>query len=215
MSDHEHVTAVPLGPFQTNAYIVTGPADPSVCWIVDPGMDPGPLVHLIHDRGLTPQGILLTHAHLDHIAGIPDVQAAFGELGVRLHELEHRWPGDPELNLSAGFGLPISIAEPTGSLTEGDQLELAGLIWDVSHTPGHSPGSVTLYCAEIASLIAGDTLFAGSIGRHDFPTSDGEQLFDSIRTKIYSLPDETRVLPGHGPETTVGQEKHANPFVRP
>lgn len=207
-------TPVPLGPFQTNAYILRGPDNPEACWLIDPGMDPGPLIRRIREDRLRPERILLTHAHLDHIAGIPDVRAAFGDLPVGVHAAEERWLGDPELNLSAGFGLPVSIADPDELLEPGATLTLGGLDWTIAHTPGHSPGSVTFYNADTGTLIAGDTLFAGSVGRMDFPTSDGPALFESIKREIYTLPDETVVLPGHGPETTVGREKATNPYVR-
>jgi glyoxylase-like metal-dependent hydrolase (beta-lactamase superfamily II) len=104
---------------------------------------------------------------------------------------------------------------PDETLEDEQALGLGETRWHVLHTPGHSPGGVTLHCPDLAVAFAGDTLFAGSIGRYDFPSSDGPTLFASIRHRLYTLPDDTAVLPGHGPATTVAREKKSNPFVRP
>ena len=161
---------------------------------------------------------MLTHAHCDHIAGAFDVVKAFsqggaGALPVWVHEAERDWLSNPMLNLSALMGLPVTAPEAARLLREGDELELAGEKWRVLHTPGHSPGGITLWHEASGTAIVGDALFAGSIGRTDFPGSSFEVLARSIREKLYKLPDETRVLPGHGPETTIGREKRSNPFV--
>jgi glyoxylase-like metal-dependent hydrolase (beta-lactamase superfamily II) len=208
------VEAFILGPFQTNCYLVRMPRGRG-CWFVDAGFDPGEMVDRARELGLTPAAIVLTHAHVDHIAGIAEVLAAFPGTPVLIHEAEAAWPGDPELNLSAFGGFPVSAPAPTGTFKDGDVLELEGSRWRVIHTPGHSPGGVTLYHEASGTALVGDALFAGSIGRTDFPGCGFEELARSIRTRLYTLPDATKIYPGHGPASTIGREKKSNPFVRP
>lgn len=207
-----HVRGFELGPFATNTYVVRVAGSPE-CWVVDPSFGPEPVLRFMEREGLTPVAILLTHAHCDHIAGIPEVRRAHPRVPILLHRAEWEWPGDPELNLSAFGGLPVSVAGPDAALEEGE-VELAGTRWQVLHTPGHSPGGVTLYSAAAKCALVGDALFAGSIGRTDFPNADFDTLASSIRTKLYTLPDETVIYPGHGPASTIGREKRTNPFVR-
>jgi len=202
-----------LGPFQTNCYLVRSGA--SACWIVDAGADPEPLVRRVRELGLTPARIILTHAHADHIAGLEAVRSAFPDTPVLIHSGEADFLSDPMLNLSAALGESLVVAPADHLLTGSETLDLAGAPWRVMHTPGHSPGGITLWCENAGMALVGDTLFAGSIGRSDFPTSDGPTLLRSIRDVLFALPDETRVLPGHGPETTIGQEKLSNPYLRP
>lgn len=201
-----------LGPYATNCYAVTcgGPS----CWIVDAGFAPRALIDAVGAKGLEPEKILLTHAHIDHIAGLTEIRQAFPGVEVWGHPSEFEWFGDPMLNLSGAMGMPFTCAGPEHELREGMTLTLGDSAWDVLHTPGHSPGSVTLVERDARLAIVGDTLFSGSIGRSDFPTSDEATLFASIREKIYALDDETVVHPGHGPRTKVGIEKVSNPFVR-
>ncbi|MEN0020540.1 MAG: MBL fold metallo-hydrolase [Planctomycetota bacterium] len=209
----------PLGDYQTNAFVVA-PEGGQTCWIVDPGQRPAALIEHVKSLGLPPEAIVLTHAHHDHIAGIPEVLAVWLGTPIYLHDAEREWLANPELNLSAfAGGSPVSMAGPDRSLAEGDTLELGESRWNVLHTPGHSPGSVTLVCESAAGhtpsvILSGDVLFQGSVGRSDFPTSDPAALEASIRNKLYALPDDTVVLCGHGPETTIGIEKQSNPFVR-
>lgn len=203
-----------LGPFETNCYVVsaTGSSD---CWVVDCGFDPGELIDHIRRQKLRPAALLLTHAHADHIAGIDELRRAFPGIPIHIHPAEREFLRDPELNLSAALGYGITAPAADHALCDGQALELGGSRWTVLHTPGHSPGGVTLHCAEEGIALVGDTLFAGSIGRSDFPTSDEAALHRSIRQRLYVLPDATVVYPGHGPATTIGREKRTNPFVRP
>lgn len=208
-----------LGMFQTNCYVVTPAPDPpagSPCWIIDASFSPEELIGDVQERGLVPRAVILTHAHVDHIAGLFDVRRAFPEAPIWIHGAERSWLTDPMANLSAVYGMPVTGPAPDRLLVEGEELELAdgNGAWRVLHTPGHSPGGITLYHAASGQALVGDTLFAGSIGRHDFPSSDGPALVDSIRRKLYALPDQTRVFPGHGPATTIGREKRSNPYVR-
>ncbi len=206
-----------LGPFETNCYLVypqgTGPGRD--CWIIDASVGPSPLIDRVKTLALKPKAILLTHAHLDHIAGVNEVLDAFPGTPVLIHAAEKEWLSNPVLNLSAGGGMNITARGPDGFLAEGEDLELPGSRWKVFHTPGHSPGSVSLWNSAQNAAIVGDALFAGSVGRTDFPGCDQDTLFRSIRTKLYTLPDETVIFPGHGPQSTIGREKRSNPFVRP
>lgn len=210
-----------LGPYETNCYVVIpgsgghpSPAPGTPCWIIDASFEPAPIVEFIRSRGLKPQALILTHAHIDHIAGVREVLAAFPGLPVNVHEAEREWLTDPLLNLSSFSGMPVTAPEASRLLQEGDELVLGGDAWRVLHTPGHSPGGITLYHAPSKTAIVGDALFSGSIGRTDFPGADHATLVRSIKTKLYTLPEDVRILPGHGPESTIGRERLSNPFVR-
>ena len=209
----------PLGTFQTNCYVAWVPAsDGSAvgreCWIIDPGEDPEEVIQFVRAQGLVPSHILLTHAHADHIAGLNEVSAAFPAARVLLHAAEHAFLNDPQLNLSAFIGMPITTRGADGTLAHGDQLELSGSVWRVLHTPGHSPGGVTLVCDAANEAFVGDTLFAGSIGRVDFPTSDAATMHRSLHTVLMALPDAVRTHPGHGGATTIGAERRTNPWLQ-
>jgi len=201
-----------LGPFRTCCYLVHVPPDPE-CWFIDASFSPAPMIDRARQLALQPSRIILTHAHGDHIAGLDELRAAFPGVRAAVHQNEAAFLTDPELNLSAGFGPPV-VARPADDLLRGGEiLTLSGSTWTVLNTPGHSPGGITLYHPESKIAFAGDTLFAGSIGRFDYPTSSERDLIRSIRDVLYALPDDTRVFPGHGPPTTIGREKRSNPYV--
>lgn len=203
--------------YQTNCYVVRGvgadPDDPA-CWIVDCGFEPGPLLAFLDEHTLEPEAVVLTHAHPDHIAGLGELRSRLPGVPIWIHGAERDWPADPERNLSSLLGTPVSAPEPDRLLEDGETLTLCDEGWEVRHTPGHSPGGITLYSEARATAFVGDTLFDGSIGRHDFPNADFDTLASSIRERLYTLPDDTLVLPGHGAPTTIGKEKATNPFVR-
>lgn len=208
-----HITNDPG--FMENGYTVYlregGP-----CWIIDPGLPPqaGEIVEHVREHSLQPSAVVLTHAHADHIAGIDEVREQLGPLPVYLAKEE--WPAlaDPSENLSGmmGPGFVTHVTDPH-DLPAGGTLELDGCRWELRDTSGHSPGGRTLYCEALGIAFVGDALFAGSVGRVDFPHSDGARLMRNIHEQLMTLPDETRVLSGHGPETTIGRERATNPFV--
>ena len=208
-----HVTTDPM--FAENGYTVYF-RDGGPCWIIDPGLPPQAeqIVEHVRTKSLTPEAIVLTHAHADHIGGIDEVRDALGPLPVYLAREE--WAGltDATANLSGlfGAGLATRVEDPK-ALAAGDRLTLDGSQWLVLDTCGHSPGGRSLYCANLGIVFSGDALFAGSVGRVDFPNSDGSALMANIRDQLMTLPDETRVLSGHGPETTIGHERRTNPFA--
>lgn len=211
-----------LGPWQTNCYVVTAQSESRAsesenshtCWIIDAGFEPEEMIAAVQQRGLKPERLILTHAHIDHIAGVTQMRAAFGDsMKVMIHEVEANFLNDPNLNLGSMAMMDICVGEADELLDDGDELTLGDSTWKVMYTPGHSPGGITLYEANASIALVGDTLFAGSIGRYDFPTSNGPLLFRAIRERLFTLPDDTKVYPGHGPATTIGQEKRTNPFV--
>lgn len=200
----------PVGPFQMNCYIVADEATREGV-VIDPGDEIPALLELIRRDGLKIQAILLTHGHIDHVLHSQDLKEA---LGVKMYA----HPDDVPMiqaapQQAAFFGLPPGrVPVVDGSLQEGTPFQAGPLTFQVLHTPGHSPGGVTLVTGGVAFV--GDAVFAGSIGRTDLPGCDHQALTTAIRNKIYALPEETVLYPGHGPSTTVGEEKRTNPFVR-
>lgn len=198
-----------LGPLETNCYIVACP-ETGASAVIDPGAPDPWIRQTAATHGLKPSRIILTHAHLDHIGGVAWVKGWTGA-PVWIHPADEAMLQSPRLNGSASFGSPISAPAPDRLLQDGEIIALGNLSLQVLHTPGHTPGGICLYTP--GHLIAGDTLFAGSIGRADLPGGSFEALIQSIRTKLLPLPPETVVYPGHGPTTTIGDEKEYNPFL--
>lgn len=207
-----------LGPFETNCYIVRV-AGSRECWIIDASFEPNSLIESVRSMSVTPTRLILTHAHVDHIAGAWDIRRAFPGIRIAIHPSEREWLQDPMKNLSFLSGMSITSPDADDLLDHGTGLTLPGLTpdqaakFDVLHTPGHSPGGITLSCPSHRLAFVGDTLFAGSIGRTDFPGGNPRTLADSIRSVLYTLDPATRVLPGHGPETTIAREMASNPYV--
>ena len=219
-NDSLNIQIFVLGEWQTNCFVLHNPAgdpmpgsDLQPCWIIDAGFEPFRLIDYIKKNKLIPQAVLLTHAHLDHIAGLIDVRRHWPDLSIYIHPDEVAFLTDPMLNLSAFLPEPMVMPKATGTIHHGDVLTIAGTQCELRHTPGHSPGGITFYFPSLKTAIVGDTLFQNSVGRFDFPTSDEATLFRSIREQLMTLPDDTRILPGHGPATTIGQERQFNPYL--
>ncbi|MEO1008508.1 MAG: MBL fold metallo-hydrolase [Planctomycetota bacterium] len=212
--------AAPLGPHQTNCYVYSpNGSDGGVpCWIIDPGYQPAGVIGAIREHDWTVEAVLLTHAHADHILGLAEVLEAFPDTPVLIHEAEEDWPADPAKNLSQGMGVPFAAPEPTRTFAHGDTLAIGHGAreqrWEVRHVPGHSPGGCAFVAPGGRLAVVGDALFAGSIGRTDFPGSDFDTLASAIREQLYTLASDCLALPGHGPPTTIGAERESNPFVR-
>jgi hydroxyacylglutathione hydrolase len=200
-------------PFEENTYVawLPGRADAVV---VDPGLEPGLILEFLRDEGLTVAAILNTHGHADHIAGNEAMKQAFPSAPLIVGAHETALLASAELNLSAAFGLPIVSPPADRTVAEGDVVEVAGLRFEVLDVPGHSPGHVVyVFRGPPCLAFGGDVLFRGGVGRTDFPGGDARQLFDGIRRKLFTLPSDTVVYPGHGPVTTVAHEMRTNPFV--
>ena len=214
------VVGFPTGSLQANCFVLAAEVG-GPCVVVDPGQDAEqPLDDVLREHRLDPVAVLLTHGHFDHIFAVTPVCDGH-DIPAWIHPEDRVLLSDPMRALSADarqfFGGRVQLREPreVRALDDGTALELAGLTFTVDHTPGHTRGSVTFrsVSGEGPLLISGDTLFAGSIGRTDLPGGDHEQMLTSLRDKILVLADDTIVLPGHGPQTTIGRERAANPFL--
>lgn len=201
---------LPLGPLQTNCYILED-ENGKDCWIVDPGAEGERLVALIKEKRWGLQAILLTHGHGDHIGGVQALVDEF-HVPVYIHEKDDEFLKDSQVNLSANMGLNVTVNADVHHVTDGQKLQLGAHEFTVLYTPGHTPGGVCYYGNGL--VLAGDTLFRESVGRTDFPGGSFNDLVFGIQDKLFPLPEETVVYPGHGPETTIGHEKTYNPFVR-
>ena len=202
-----------LGPVETNTYLIAD-SDTGAAAVIDPAWD-GPRIAVeARQRQWQIGQIWITHAHFDHIGGVADLVLALENPPVIALHPHDRLLWDAQGGAALfGFSLPASPA-PTLDLAERKVLPLGQTTFEASHTPGHTPGHCVFYCAEAGVCFCGDLIFKNSIGRTDLPGGDWEKLVRSIRTDVYTLPDDTRLLSGHGPVTTVGQEKSGNPFVR-
>jgi hydroxyacylglutathione hydrolase len=202
---------LPLGIMQTNCYIAENTE--GACLIFDPGSEAKKLISWLKEKNLKPVAILLTHAHFDHIGAVDEVREAF-HIPVYVHENERNWLSDPMLNGSYQFTRNHIQGNPADILiTAEDTMKLGSFEFMIYHTPGHSPGSVSYYFESERAVVSGDALFKGSIGRTDLVEGNQSQLLKSIHDKLLTLPEETVVLPGHGPATTVGEEMDSNPFL--
>ena len=178
--------------------------------LFDPGAEADQTISEIERRGLDLKWIVNTHGHLDHIAENHIVKARFN-VPILIHELDRPMLTDPAKNLSLFTGDSIVSPDASRTLGEGDNLQIGNETLQIFHVPGHSPGSLVFY--QPGLLIAGDTLFNGGVGRSDLPGGSERELFQNIRSKLFTLPEDTVVYPGHGPTTTIGEEKRSNPFV--
>ena len=194
-----------VGPMAENCYLVADPATKDAC-LIDPGADPHKISRAIARNGFSLKFIVNTHGHGDHIG-------ANGQFNVPIcvHPLDKDFLTDPEKNMSRSFMLSIKSPSASRMLEDGDSIGLGALKFEVMHTPGHTPGSISLKLEGV--VFTGDTLFQGGVGRTDFSYGDEKALFNSIKKKLLTLPDDTIIYPGHGEPSTIGEEKRSNPFL--
>jgi hydroxyacylglutathione hydrolase len=201
--------------FEENCYVahLGGNHD---CLVIDPGLEPDRIIDYLEQSSLSPAAILNTHGHSDHIGGNAALKRRWPDCPIVIGRDEAAKLTDPRLNLSAAFGVPLVSPAADVTVDEGDVYSAAGLDLHVRVIPGHSAGHVIYLWMDHKPIVAfvGDVIFAGSIGRTDFPDGDFDALAAGIRTKLYTLPDDTVLCCGHGPTSTVGREKRTNPFVR-
>jgi len=208
------VSSIVVGELAANCCIIFSPGT-SEAVVVDCGGDADRVAGTLADLDLTPVLLVSTHAHVDHIGGNEDLLVRYDGLELAGHPAEAEWYSRPSMNLSYFLGRSVQSPAPSRLLDEGDTVELGGEKLTVMHLPGHSPGSIGLAfdCSDGSVVVAGDTLFAGGIGRTDLHGGDSETLMQTIHKRLLSLPDDTIIFPGHGPQTTVGTEQETNPFV--
>jgi glyoxylase-like metal-dependent hydrolase (beta-lactamase superfamily II) len=219
------IAGFPAGPWATNCYVVaTGPGEE--CVVIDPGKDAvGGVAELVREHRLNPVAVLLTHGHLDHMWSVAPVAGSYAATAwihpADRHLLTDPMQGMPGASAALMLGGDYAFAEPdeVRELADGASLQLAGLRIDVDHAPGHTWGSVTFGTPSGAGdvphvLFSGDVLFAGSIGRTDLPGGDHPTMLRTLATKVLPMDDAVVVLPGHGPQTTIGAERASNPFLR-
>ncbi len=206
-----------LGAYENNCYVVRKDEKATNCIIIDTALSVEALMNFLKERNLDPEALILTHGHGDHIAGVGPLRKNFEKIKVCIHKADAEMLTDSARNFSSFLGKKVE-ALPADIIFEDERaIEFAGLKFTIIHTPGHTPGGICLYNSDEKILFSGDTLFAGSVGRTDFSGYDErksmKQLIEGIKNKLLILPDDTKVLPGHGPTSTIGQEKLNNPYL--
>jgi len=202
-----------MGDFETNCYILQPDGKTQECIIIDPGFEAAALIEFLQQRSLIPQRILLTHGHCDHIAGIGLLQEHFDHaITINISPFDAPMLQRSVLNLSAITTAPLKVSGKVELVNPGETIEFDRIKLEIIATSGHTAGGLSFYSSADKVVFTGDALFAGSIGRHDLPGGDLNMLLDGIRKGLFCLPGNTKVYPGHGPATTIEQEKRTNPF---
>ena len=204
-----------VGEIQANCYLVGDGKSKDIA-VIDPGGDGPDIIARIEKKGLNPVYIINTHGHIDHMWANADLKAAYPEAKLLIHEADAHMLESPSSNLSSFMGRSITSPPADRTLVEGDRVKIGAIELKVVHIPGHSPGGIALVTEDSGKtcVFGGDALFAYSIGRTDFPGGSFEKLTTAIKEKLFVLPDDTVVYPGHGPSTTIGVEKAHNPFLQ-
>ncbi len=202
-----------IGDFETNCYCLRENENSRDCVIIDTGLDETELIDFLVEKQLNPLALILTHGHIDHIAGLNAMRNKYPEIKVYIHKLDAESLSDPKGNLSFMTGGSFTTKPADHIVEDGDTIEQGGIKLEVLHTPGHTPGGISLYCPEDDVVFSGDALFADSVGRTDFPGGSMSQLVKAIKQKLLTLPDKTKVYPGHGPSTTIAREKNYNQYL--
>jgi len=205
------ITNLPSGALQANTYLAVDEKT-NEGFIVDPGGYNKVLTKEVRDNDVNIKYIILTHGHSDHICGVNEHKAEFPDAKIVAYKDEEAMLENPNLNQSPGFGVPYSTKADI-LVSDGDELKVGDVTLKFIHTPGHTEGGMCIYVKEAKALFSGDTLFRQSIGRTDFPGGSYKEIMDSIRKKLFLLPDDTNVFPGHMGTTNIGFEKENNPFV--
>ena len=203
------IETLPVGNLEANCYII-GCSETRQAAVVDPGDEAGCILDKLNVLGLQVAAILLTHGHADHIGAVGDMKKATGA-PVMIHSQDAEMLSNPARNLSAWLGEQLALKPADRLLEEGDVIRVGNLPLEVLHTPGHTPGGISLKVG--TDVFTGDTLFAQAVGRSDFPGGNHRTLIHSIHSKLLVLPETTKVYPGHGAQSTIGQEKKHNPFL--
>ncbi len=216
-----HIKTFPNSDFEENFYILwrddaqKNQEGKIPALLIDPGIDPRRGIAFLRENNLTPESVLITHGHCDHIAGVIPLRAAYPEIQVLISEIDRPKMTNPHGNLSANFGLPVNVGDADASIADGEIITAASLSLKASLLPGHSEGHMIfeLLDTEPKAVFVGDVIFSGSIGRTDFPGGSMSTLIRGIQEKILTLPDQTTLYPGHGPTTTPQQERENNPWL--
>ena len=202
----------PVGPLQCNCSII-GDEQTHEAMVIDPGDQIDDILKILRDEKLTLKQIVITHAHIDHVGGAMKLKAATGA-PILMNQNDYALLKMLDLQ-AAWIGMrPPGAVQIDEAAEPGRVLKIGNISSSVIHTPGHTEGSICLYFPQERKLLAGDTLFAGSIGRTDLPGGSMEKIMRSLHTQVLALPDETEVVPGHGPNTTIGEERETNPFLQ-
>lgn len=209
-----NVRTFPNSDFEENLYVVWQEGA-SECVVIDPGLEPEEAIEFIEANRLTPTAILVTHGHYDHIGGIAALREKWPNIEILVGEKDRSKLTDPMGNLSGHFGLPVTTCDATGTLADGEKFTAAGIPFRAILVPGHSAGHLVFELVDAAppTVFVGDVIFAGSVGRTDFPDGNTSTLLSGIEKRLMTMPDETVFYTGHGPSTTAGAERRSNPWL--
>ncbi len=209
------ITCVPVGFLAANCYLVACPQTGDAL-VIDPGAEPDRIIESIQTTGCHITMIVHTHGHFDHISATEAILASFSQtvpLAAHADDAPYYQREARAMGLRYGYAVPDLLAIPDQQMSDGDEIQIGNLRMNVIHTPGHTPGSISLLCGS-SCIFTGDTLFRHGIGRTDLAGGDEEAIYASILTRLYPLAEALTVFAGHGPQTTIGEERHANPFVQ-